>query len=405
MMDTLEKVKCLSLSVVNKLELYELVIKEVKPTEEARSQNAEILTPLSLAQEMTDRIPAEFWNTAKKVFEPTCGKGVFLCLAYEKFLASGIPKKTILEECLYFADLNPVNVYICKLLLDPLNEYALNYHIGDTLKLDVEKTFNVKQFNAVIGNPPYNNSSGNGGSRKIWDKFVHISLDDWLLDNGYLVFVHPPVWRKPDNKVLHKIKNNNLLFLKYYNDKECLDIFKCNTKVDYYVLQKCEYKNFSNINGTVLNIAEWNFIPNCNYDIFENIRGISSVLCPNTSYSSDMKWMKDEILANKYILTINKAGITYKYSSLKKNYINNKKVILSLGRYPYPFNDYNGEYGLSCYTFGIEIDDKEHGDNIILAIKSDKFTNLLKNNKFGSYNIDWRMFKYFKKDFWRDFVV
>ena len=39
-MDTLEKVKCLSLSVVNKLELYELVIKEVKPTEEARSQNA-----------------------------------------------------------------------------------------------------------------------------------------------------------------------------------------------------------------------------------------------------------------------------------------------------------------------------------------------------------------------------
>lgn len=73
-----------------------------------------------------------------------------------------------------------------------------------------------------------------------------------------------------------------------------------------------------------------------------------------------------------------------------------------MGRYPYPYNDYNGDYGLSCYNFGIKIKNKK--EEICKAIKSDKFSELLKNNKWGSYNIEWRMFKYFKKDFWKEFI-
>lgn len=78
-----------------------------------------------------------------------------------------------------------------------------------------------------------------------------------------------------------------------------------------------------------------------------------------------------------------------------------KKVIISCGRYPYPINDYNGLYGLSCYNFGIVINNKDEGDKIIECIETKIFNDLLKNNKWrgGSYNIEWRMFKYFKKDF------
>jgi len=36
--------------------------------------------------------------------------------------------KTIVEECLYFSDINSTNVFICKLLTDHYNEYKLNYN-------------------------------------------------------------------------------------------------------------------------------------------------------------------------------------------------------------------------------------------------------------------------------------
>jgi hypothetical protein len=36
--------------------------------------------------------------------------------------------KYILENLLYFSDINEQNINICKLLLDPYNQYELNYH-------------------------------------------------------------------------------------------------------------------------------------------------------------------------------------------------------------------------------------------------------------------------------------
>ena len=36
------------------------------------------------------------------------------------------------------------------------------------------------------------------------------------------------------------------------------------------------------------------FIPNNNFKLFDKIYGNNEIVCPNTSYSSDMKWMKDD---------------------------------------------------------------------------------------------------------------
>ena len=113
---------------------------------------------------------------------------------------------------------------------------------------------------------------------------------------------------------------------------------------------------------------------------------------------------EDDKLKYKYILTKNSKETRYMYSELQKNYHGVKKVIVSSGRYPYPINDYKGELGMSCYNFGIVIESKEEGESILKCFDSEKFKNLLKNNKWGSYNIEWRMFKYFKKDFWKEFI-
>jgi hypothetical protein len=35
--------------------------------------------------------------------------------------------KTIIEECIYYADINPMNIFITSLLLNPNKEYKTNH--------------------------------------------------------------------------------------------------------------------------------------------------------------------------------------------------------------------------------------------------------------------------------------
>ena len=54
-----------------------------------------------------------------------------------------------------------------------------------------------------------------------------------------------------------------------------------------------------------------------------------------------------------------------------------------------------------CY--GLKINSKEEGDKIVKAINSIKFKEILKYTKWSTFQTDWRMFKYFKQDFWKEF--
>ena len=172
--------------------LSKLIDKYLIPQEMEKKKNAEVSTPYKLRQEMLDKMPDEFWKTPKKVFEPCSGKGGFLIDIINRFM-NGLDieddkerYRTIVEECLYWSDINPTNIFICKLLVDPYNEYKLNYNEGDTLKIDIKEKWDVEGFDAVIGNPPYQaprkkeNEKKGGGGDLLWNKFVLISLK-----NGY----------------------------------------------------------------------------------------------------------------------------------------------------------------------------------------------------------------------------
>jgi hypothetical protein len=94
---------------------------------------------------------------------------------------------------------------------------------------------------------------------------------------------------------------------------------------------------------------------------------------------------------------------SYFYSSEKSEHFVSK-VILSMGRYLYPTVDFKGEYGMTQNAFGIKVNSMEEAENIKRAIESDKFKEIIKATKWSNFQTDWRMFKYFKKDFWKEFV-
>ena len=54
--------------------------------------------------------------------------------------------------------------------------------------------------------------------------------------------------------------------------------------------------------------------------------------------------------------------------------------------------------------FGIPITSEKQGDNIVKAINSNSFSEILKASKWGQYQIDYKMFKYFKPDFYKQFL-
>jgi hypothetical protein len=434
------------------------------PTEGEKKTHAEVSTPYKLRQEMLDKMPEDFWQSPKKVLEPCCGKGGFVVDIYNRFMRGleetikdrGERRRVVLEECLYFADISELNVFIAKTLLDPDGEYKLNCYIGDTLKLDIEETWGLKGgFEAVIGNPPYNKSKsgtlkGGYGGRSLWDKFVICSLDEWVTINGYLLFITPPSWRKPGHYLWSKMtRENQLVFLKCYSQKQGESFFGCSTRVDYYLIRKCQKYNDTEIIGQdekeyKVDVREWEFLPAGDIDVIKKMLGNSEVIYSRSLYGTDKKNILPKMLGNseiiysssiydtrrKWVLPLKKKesredyyercrqekytypiihnmtkayGNGFVYSNENKGHFGVKKVVLSFGN-QYPYNDYKGEYGMSQICFGIPISNKEEGEMICKAINTDKFKSVLKYTKWSTFQTDWRMFKHFRAGWWRDFL-
>ena len=410
-------------NIKNNKELSKLIDKYLIPQELEKKQNAEISTPYELRQEMINKIPEDFWKTPKKVFEPCCGKCGFLLDIIDKFM-EGLKDliedeneryKLIIEECLYYSDINPTNIFISKILLDPYNEYKLNYNEGNTLKLNIKEKWDIEGFDAVIGNPPYNDDSGNKGKGHcIWVNFVEKTLKEWLNENAYLSYVHPSLWRQDNHPLQKIIKEKQIIYLEIHNIDDGNKIFKCSTRYDWYLIQNTKYKNKTIIkceDGKIEeeNLLEWNYIPNM---MFKEIKNISNsqekinIIHSESSYEIRKKWMS-KLKNNNYIhpciYTINKNNIpTLFYSNINTNgHFNEIKFIFTNGSGF--ICDYNGEFGITQWGSGI-IYNKENLDDIEKCFRSIKFNKIKKAIQLDSSTYNIKVMKYFNKDFYKEFI-
>jgi|SaaInlStandDraft_1057018.scaffolds.fasta_scaffold00735_19 hypothetical protein len=412
----------------------ETVVEYFKPTCREKKNNAEIPTPRELKLEMTSKVPEDFWLKPQKVLEPSVGKGGF-CLEIIEFFMKGLEEKipdeeerykTIVEDCLYFADINPVNIHITKLILDPNDEYKLNYYEGDALKLECEKDFGLNGFNLVIGNPPYNSSGNTGTGNTIWQHFVKLSLTKWILKNGYLCMVHPSGWRKPNTKRgkfygLFKLMtcDNEMQYLEIHGLDDGKKTFDCGTRYDWYIIQKKPKDILSTVvdeKGVVskIDMAQFKWMPSFNIDM---CRGIlteekSNELCPiiydRSAYGADKKWtskVKTDVFKYPCIHSTPKSGVRYMYSSKNDNgHFGIPKVIFGESGINHVVIDINGKYGITHGAMGIKVSSKKEAIQIKKALLSVKFQDFLKSSLFSSFRIDWNIFKSFKRDFWKEFI-
>ena len=188
-------------------ELLEYIDFQLKPKAKEKKENGEVFTPLTLVNEMFDKLDdayikehgkSIFTEVDFKWFDPAVGIGNFPIILYERLMKGLVEsikdeeqrRKHILENMIYASELTPKNVFIYKKIFCD-DKYNLNIYKGDTLQLDVKREFNLladfSGFDVVMGNPPFQGS----GRKKIYIDFIKNMILSNLKKNGYLLFITP----------------------------------------------------------------------------------------------------------------------------------------------------------------------------------------------------------------------
>ena len=393
-------------------------------------------------------IPLEVWrNPESKWLDPANGIGnfpfiAFLMLDYqlsnhwEGGADAKTRKKHIIEKMLYMVEIDKGNVNTSHKIFNILSSDAKpNICCTDTLKLtkdDLKREFSIDSFDIIIGNPPFQapqDAEGKrGGGDELYMKFVKKSLY-FLNDNGYLVFVHPPSWRKPEfNGGRKKSKNagmfdlmahqNQIEYIEIHDSKDGIKTFKAATRYDFYILKKTAALHSTIVkdmtgNITDVNMLEFEFLPNLN---IKNVKKLfpqsddescdlgSCILYEASAYETRKKWVSSEekdLFIYPLVHSTTKNGTRFFYSNTNdKGFFGIPKIIFGESGINEPVLDLEGKYGMTQGAMALSIKDKADGEKLKIFLKSNFFTNIRTACSWGGFRIDWRLFTYFKKGFW-----
>ena len=402
-------------NITNPYELSKVIDTYLIPQAEEQSTNAEFSTPHALRNEMLDKLGDEYFSVPRRILEPSSGKGGFILDIISRFdkglkymfSDDKVRYKFIVEECIYFADINPVNIFIVKLLIDRNNEYKLNYYGGDVLKLDPNMIWGIDEgFDSIIGNPPYQGT----GRKKIWVNILDLSLKWLKQETGLLLFVTPQLavnWLLGCEIAQQKV--DKFYNIKYVNasDSIATNHFK-NVGSDfvYYVVENSD-GNASNSITKIITTQDKEYNMNLSFNSMLSLREcglaniiINKLLKPNSNQwnrrasriEKDTQETQDDIYKNKLIYKIKTNKIEYLYTKRTHKDFNKPKVF-------YPtvgdrmIKDSEGDYfpGTSFVPY-IPCSNEVEVDNVVILNNSKMLSFLKKQMKTHRSPMDyvWR---------------
>ena len=409
----------MSIKSLSKSQINQYIEDNLEIREEERDKYAEVFTSSTLINEMLDNLPKKSWTNPDLTWlDPSAGKGFFGVLIYQRLL-SGLSKKIpdlkkrkehILDNMLFMIEINEEN------------GKALSQMFGDTSRISVadflkgkdkwEHDLGRKQFDIVVGNPPFQTQkketyTGSVGNRTLWNLFVKDIFDKSIISTkGFLAFITPSGWRRPEHPIFDILtKSNHLRYLHIYSKPDGQQLLGAQTRFDLYVVQEGVHMNKKttiideqNVKH-LISTKDWPFIPNYAFSAIKKIlvpkdKGIK-VIFSASEYGGRVNLSKNKTKKHVYpiVHTITKKGLGIRYS--KKAHAHKPKVLLNFNEKQYPYNDYNGKYGMTQITFGIPIKSKKEGEEWIRAVNSVAFQEIIRATKWNTFQTDYRMFKWF----------
>lgn len=391
------------------------------------TNNGKIHTPMTLVNEQMGefekRVLVNGQDPGKFTYlDPHCKTGSYLRWLHMFLTRRSVSEESIQKQVMGVEN-DPIYIVVARHVSGIKN-------IGYRNLTDDEKyaTFiaeNMKKFDVICGNPPFQAPTKNGDKKggspcTIWDKFIPMALS-MLKDDGYLCYIHPSRWRKPEDDLWGILGEKQMEWLKIYDNAAGTELFGVGTTADCYVLKNAPYT----IPTTVIDcegrehkidFRKWIWFPSAQYDLIQSIVAKEGeekckVIRDRTTYGGDKKWVsrvRDSEFKYPCINSIksdSRGGITYFYSNYNTGgHFGISKVIMSDNGHIRPIPDMKGEYGMTDHAFALEVSSQSECDGMCKALASDKFAKIVWATKWGNFQTDFRMFRSFRKDFWKEFL-
>jgi len=404
---------------------------------EEKDKFGEVFTPNHLINDMLDKLPIEIWsNPDNKWLDPATGFGNFQMVVYARLMRGlegvipdpAVRSEHIIRNMIFMVEFNQNNCKIVEKIFGTASNLCCSSFLEPFVFTGVPST---QQYNVIVGNPPFNadqkHEGKKGGGTNLWPLFVEKSLDMMLAVNGYLVFVHPALWRKPPSdrartlfdKMVH---TNYMSYLELHSKSDGKRDFNAQTPYDYYCIQKITPRTPGLSVTTVkdregkhhhLDLSRWNFLPNHSFELIQQLitQDIeqSAVIFHRSQFGTDKKWVKaekDETHQYPLIHSTPIGGPRIYWSSTKNQphipMFGVPKVIFGESGVNEAIIDMTGEYGMTQGAIGLKIQEPREVNGPLLkhALESELFAHILSAMSFSNFRIDWRMFLYFKPDFY-----
>jgi len=413
----------------------------------------EVFTPLAIINAMLDKLPPSVWTDPnKKWLDPATGIGNFPMVVYAR-LMDGLaihpdyidkyPAKRsehIIRRMLYMVEYNPESCDKVKRTFGDAANLCCSSFLGPINFSDGTP----HQFDVIVGNPPFNadqtHEGKKGGGSNLWPKFVEKSLcnkeNALLREKGYLLFVHPALWRKPQsersavstlfNKMTH---DNHMIYLEIHSKPDGKRDFGVQTRYDFYLIQKSrpipgsDFTIVKDQEGYIhqLDLSLWRFfLPNHSFELIQPLlteqeQEHDYVIFSRSQFGSDKKeWVQsteDESHQFQLIHSTPIDGPRIYWSSTRDDQpfvpmFGVPKVIFGESGINDVIIDEEGKYGMTQGAIGLKIPVPRVSEGPLMkqALESTVFNRILDAMSFSNFRIDWRMFLYFRPDFYKDIL-
>jgi hypothetical protein len=207
-------------------------------------------------------------------------------------------------------------------------------------------------------------------------------------------------------------QENHMLYLEIHDTKDGMKTFGAGTRYDWYVIAKNKVGittiKDQNGNTVEVDLKECVWLPNHSFDkIFDLMGDGSGVIYDRGSYGTDKtrSWTsikETEEFCYPLVHATTKKGNKFWYSSRNdKGHFGISKVIFGDSGINDVIIDAEGNLGMTEHAMALPIDNYEDGLKAKEYLMSDEFKNILNSCKWSNFQIDWRLFTYFKEGFWR----
>lgn len=218
-------------------------------------------------------------------------------------------------------------------------------------------------------------------------------------------------------KLWDELRELNFHHISIHDSKAGKETFGVGTRYDWYVLQNAPSKGSTKVKDEQglehkINLSLWPWLPNAEFETIQRLFAKEDeercpIIC-DSSYHSARKDITSKIQNDTFVHPVLHAHVSkgtrwFWANSNERGHFGVPKVLFGDSGMHDPIIDLEGKWGMTEHAMAIEVRDVEEAHLVKQALLSKGFERVLAATKWSNFQIDWRMFADFRRDWYLEF--